>query len=272
MAAGIEPSVASHETARAAAYWYLIWWCSRAIGGLPRHGARVGAKSGDSAGLDVIETRLLWASRLKAEMVRGELPLLLRTIEAQTDRRVGAISGAVLAELVSLGLDAMIEAVDRFDPFKGGRLAAPVGIGVTRAISQWLRVNRERLGAPGRAIARVDLDQLLLEDWARRVHSWQGWLEPPVEVRAGLGTVGPAAAKRGEPAAQERHVLEMRFGWNGAPPRTIEQTAGALGLRAERVSAIQRKAIARLAYGVDEKRTKAHGQDARATRPRKKRA
>jgi hypothetical protein len=257
--AEMEPEAAGHEAARSAAYWYLLWWCSRAIGALPRHGA-------GAAELDAIETRLLWASRLKAEMVRAQLPLLVRAIEAQTDRRLATITGSVLSELVGLGLEAVIEAVDRFDPFKGGRLAAPVGIGLTRAISQWLRGNRERvgLGSPGRAAARVDMDQLGIEDWSRRVHSWQAWLEPPVEVRAGLGA-GPVAAEDREQAArglgQERRVLAMRFGWDGGPPRTLEETGRALGLRAARVSAIQRRAVARLAYG-----------DAPARKVRRKRA
>jgi hypothetical protein len=249
LAAGIEPSAAAQESARAGAYWYLLWWCSRAIGALPRHGARVGAAA-SGAGLDVIETRLLWASRLKAEMVRAELPLMLRTIEAQTERRLSAMPAAVLVELIGLGIESLIESVDRFDPFKGGRQAAPVGIGLTRALSQWLRGNRERLGAPGRAAARVDMDQLPLEDFTRRVHPWQAWLEPPIEVRAGV--LRPVAAQSsGEPAAHGA-LLAMRYGWNGAPPLTLERTGEALGLRPTRVSAIQRNMVAQLGYGAGE--------------------
>jgi RNA polymerase primary sigma factor len=242
MAATIQPETAPRESARAAAYWFLLWSASQSLSLLKPTTPGPAA----SATLDAIETRLLWASRLKAEMVRSELPLLLRTIEAQTARRLESIPGPVLHELIHLGLDALIDAVDRFDPFKGGRAAAPAGIGLTRAISQWLRTSRERLGSPARAAAKVDLDQYSLVDWTRRVHPWQTWLEPPTEVRAKLTTLPD----------RERGVLEARFGWNNEPPSTVEHLAKTLGTTPTRIAAMQRRSIAQLAFGAAAPRAK----------------
>jgi len=242
MAAGIGPEDAAVETARAAAYWYLIWLARRGVESLPRHGAK--ARTGE-AGLDVIETRLLWASRIKAEIVRSQLPLLVRTIESQAGFSAQEIPGLALRELCAVGLEAMIEAADRFDPFKGGRLAAPMGVGVTRAISQWLRANadaaglRSKPGTARRTSPKADLALLVLDDWAVRVNPWQEWLEPAAAARAGRAGL----------AARERGVLEMRFGWSGHPPRTLEETAREFKTTPTRITAIQRSAIAKLMGG-----------------------
>ncbi len=245
MAAEMEPEPAAHEQARAMACWYLVWRAERGVSVLARHGARVRASGKRDAGVDAIETWLLWASRLRAEMVRSQVPLVVRAIENQTGRSVAAIPGSALRELCEIGLEAVIDSADRFDPFKGGRLAAPVGVAMGRTLSRWLRLGREELGAPGRAMARVDLDQLALPDWARRVHPWQEWLDATLGVREKLGAI----------AERERRLLVMRYGWNG-PPRTVEEVAKELKTTATRVAAMQRRAVAMLAYGVPAKTTR----------------
>jgi transposase len=252
LAAAIEPEPAEFERARAGACWYLVWSAARALDGLAKHGARVRG----GVGIDRIETWLLWASRIKAEMVRSQTPLLVRAIESQTGRAIGGIPGGALRELCEIGLEALIEGVERFDPFKGGRLAAPAGMGVSRAVSRWLRDEKERLGPATRAAARSDLEQQALGDWAMRVHPWQGWLDAPAGVRERVGELGE----------KERRVVEMRFGWGerGGPPRTMEETAVALGTTATRVSAMQRGAVARLTLGggATPRRTKTKGRGA----------
>jgi hypothetical protein len=112
-------------------------------------------------------------------------------------------------------------------------------------VSQWLRHGREELGAPGRAIARVDLEQLALPDWARRVHPWQEWLEAPIGVREKIAAL----------PERERRVVNMRYGWVG-PPRTVEEVAKELRTTATRVAAMQRHAVALLAYGAPAKTTR----------------
>lgn len=249
MSAEIQPETSAHEQTRASACWYLIWLAERNVAGLARHGARVRGRGKQEAkadaGVDAIETWLLWASRLRAEMVRSQVPLLMRAIENQTGRSVAAIPGSALRELCEIGLEAVIDAADRFDPFKGGRLAAPTGIAVGRAISQWLRHGRGELGSAGRAMARVDLEQLAIPDWSRRVHSWQEWLEAPLGVREKISTL----------AERERRVIELRYGWGGRP-YTVEEVAKAMSATATRISAIQRRVVAMLAYGAPGKTTR----------------
>jgi RNA polymerase primary sigma factor len=45
---------------------------------------------------------------------------------------------------------------------------------------------------------------------------------------------------------QERRVLELRFGLDGQPPRSLREAGRAMGLSAERVRKIEREALARL--------------------------
>ncbi len=253
VAATIEPEAAPFERARAGAQWYLIWRAHAGMKGLARHGARMRKGKGAEPGIDQIETWLIWASRLKAEMVRAQVPLLVRAIENQTGRAAATIPAPALKELCELGLESLIDATDRFDPFKGGRLAAPVGIALTRTVSLWLRRAGEGLGPAGRATARVDLDGLKLADWTRRVHPWQEWLELPID--------GPGVRERVLALTEpDRRVLEMRFGLDGGPPRTLEDAAAAAGTTPTRIAAIQRKAVAMLA----------HGEPARASKVRRK--
>ena len=230
----IGPVSAAEERARAAAYWYLRWRAARAIARLPRHGVRAEA-------MDVIERDLLWASRLKAELVRSQLPLIVRTVESQTERVIGEMDETERAEVVRVGLAAVIEAVDQFDPFKGGRLAAPVGVALGRAVSVWMKSRRGSVdvenGATAAGRARrmaAPVSAAPADDWTRRVHGWQAWLDMD---RSALDKMGGWDERA-------RRVIEMRFGLRGAPPRTMQEIALELGTTATRAGAMLRRALA----------------------------
>lgn len=218
------PPEAPAERTRLAAYHGLVSRAAGAAAGLSRHGnaARV---------VDRIETDLRWAARIKAELVRSELALIVRTLESGLGRPLEEVRTAALSRLLLEAIGAAARAVDGFHAGKGGRLAAPVGLGVNRVVAGVAREPdgsraRSRLG-PGVRVA----------DWTRRVAAWQvsdghWWLEPPGSVRAGLGVL-PARARR---------VLELRYGWGG-PPRTIEEVAAEVGLPAVRAAAMERRAL-----------------------------
>lgn len=233
-AATIGPVNAAEERARAAAYWYLRWRAARAIARLPRHGARAGE-------MDAIERDLLWASRLKAELVRSQLPLIVRTVESQTERVIGEMGETERAEVVRVGLAAVIEAVDQFDPFKGGRLAAPVGVALGRAVSAWMKARRGSVdmevgAATGRA-RRMAPTAAPMDDWTRRVHAWQTWLDVDGSVLERLSGLDERV----------RRVVVARFGLadgGGGPPRTMGEAAAEIGTTATRAAAMLRRALA----------------------------
>jgi hypothetical protein len=192
------------------------------------------------------ETRLLWAARLKAEMVRSELPVALRTMVARMGRDPRELPPRALAGLGSgpslllAAVDGLIEGVSRFDPLRGGRLAATASIAVDRAVTTWLRENgMDRAGgagAAGRATPRSDTTPI--EDWTRRVDAWQAWLEPEEAVAAWV--------RAGDQSDGERRVLAMRYGLDGGPPRTPAEVARVLKTTPTRVSAMERTAVARI--------------------------
>lgn len=232
-ALAIGPASAAEERARASAYWYLRWRAARAIARLPRHGARAGE-------MDAIERDLLWASRLKAELVRSQLPLIVRTVESQMGHAIGAMGEQERVDVVRIGLSAVIDAVDQFDPFKGGRLAAPVGVALGRAVSAWMKSRRERVNVEaGAALGRARRmaaapSGVSTDDWTRRVHGWQEWLD-----------MGGAAAERVIGLDERaKRIVVARFGLDGGPPRTMAEVAAELGTTATRVAAMLHRALA----------------------------
>lgn len=228
LAEQIDAEAAAFERARAAAYWYVLHSARIATAQLARH-----QPSSDT--LDHIETRLRWASRIKAEMVRSQLPLLVRAIESQTQRPVDTIAPAARRELIVIGLDAIIDAVDRFDPFKGGRLAAPVGVALARALSAFLRgIDPEMLSLNPRLASRAEPALRGIEDWTHRVHDWQRDLDLPRPVRDALDTLEPEAQR----------VIRLRFGLGAGPPLTNNACAEVLGTKPATIRAVQRRVFA----------------------------
>ena len=218
------------ESTRAAAYHALVAGAREFIGAIP-------AKGGRSTEIDRAETMLRWAARLKAELVRSQLGLMVRTIEAQLDGPIDQLRAADGRALVELGLEAVSHAVDAFDPFgKSGRLAAPTGLAVNRAASRWVREHRAPLDRAARATPRLRAGTAIA-DWTLRVALWQPALEPAARVRR------EALAGGGNLPERERAFLRERFGWAGGPPRTLAEMAGSLGLTPMRVAQRERLAV-----------------------------
>ncbi len=222
------------ERARGEAYRFLVARARGRIAGLPRHGA--GATE-----LDEIETDLRWAARLKAELVRSQLPLLVRVFESALGRKMEEVRAGLLGPLVSSGIAAIGEAVDAFEPEHGGRLAAPAGMGLNRVAAKFVREHEGELGGgAGKARSTGKLGAgVVMEDWTRRVAAWQRfggrvWLEPAEAVRRGLGGLG----------GRERVLLEMRYGW-GPRPVTMAEAAKKLGMTVMRAVQVERTAVRR---------------------------
>lgn len=220
------------EKARAAAYHFLLARARRGILELPPHGATAGA-------VDLVETDLRWAMRLKIELVRSELPLLVRTLESSLGRPLEEVRAGLLWPLVADGLSAVDKAVDAFDAAKGGRLAAPVGLALTRVATRFMKEHAAELTGPvGRPRATAKLSEgAAIPDWTRAVCPWQEhggrpWLEPDPRVRRGLDGLEDRA----------RVLLAARFGWGGAPV-VLTEIAQKLGTTVMAAGRLERRAI-----------------------------
>jgi hypothetical protein len=197
---------AAIERARAIAYWTL----RRDAHALAEH---IDPARARGAEVDACVTMLRWAARLRAELVRAEQLLLLNTISAQTGRTLLDHEPERARQLLFMCIAALSEAVERFDPSKGGRLAAPAGIEINRAVARWNAAARARNDPPGRA-QRLSATPMELADWTRSVAPWQSWSEPPSRLLRGLERFD----------ADDRALVVARFGLDGQP-KTITQLA-----------------------------------------------
>lgn len=182
--------------------------------------------------VDAIETDLRRVSRLKSALVRGELGLLLGTAR----RRLG-IEPSQLPERQLRGLlDALFEAVcasvDRFDPFAGGRLAAPSGLALDRAALAWMRANP--LERPADTRARRAQAPPRTDGGERWTDAWQRWLEPDVRVPGVLSRL----------SEEDARLLRERFGLGGVWASTTVEVAARQGMTPARVTRWERRAVA----------------------------
>lgn len=234
-AAPTEPP-APWERAVAGAYALLRAQAAAAIAALPRKSPRVLGDEPDGAGgIDWIETRLRWAARLKAELVRAGLGLALRTVESRAHRSIAAVPAAQAAELADALLGALSEAAEVFDASKGGRFAAPAGLALNRVVSRWLDAHAGHV-APGRALPRPDPAHVQLEDPWPALTPWNAWLEVSTAARAKIDTL----------AGVERDVLLARMGWDARPPRTVIQAAAELSVSTLLVQRAEKRAVNKL--------------------------
>ncbi len=222
---------AEAERARCAAHRSLMVGAGAITAALPEHGA-------PASRVDEAETLLRWAARLRVELVRDQLPVLVRSLEAAAGRGLEEVRSAVLVPLIDQAIAAASEAVDGFDPSRsgrggGGRLAAPTGLAVTRVATRFVKEHTRDFGPPvgARATPRLHTG-VPLPDWTRRVAPWQVFLEPDPRVRAALPALD-------EPS---RRLLVLRYGWDG-PPLTLPQLAAALDTTIMKAAMKERSAL-----------------------------
>lgn len=217
---------ATIERERATAAWFLRF---RAAAGL----RTLAVRAPSAAALDAVLTDLRHEARLRVELVRSEQRATLEAIRGYLGRPVDELPGAAAAALLDACFDALIDAVERYDPFGRGRLASPAGLAVNKALARWAAGRpREPIG---RAVAVSDPGAVALVDWSRRVVAWTEWIDPPAHVRAHSGRLDELAGR----------VLARRLGWDGRAPATINATAAELGLTTVRVRRIERAALER---------------------------
>ncbi|MEM9374030.1 MAG: hypothetical protein AAGA55_10340 [Planctomycetota bacterium] len=217
--------VSFEESVRASAYRTLTAFAGERVAALP-------ASSVSGAELDTIETALRWASMLKTLLVRSQMRLAVDTLEARIGGGLESLQPARTAELASGAIGAVCEGVDRFDPARGGRLAAPVSL----ALQRWVSGVPDVAAAPvpGRA-TRLAPAGFVVPDWTRSVAPWQAWLEPDPRLADVLERLND----------DERFLLARRYGLGGEPPETLDAVARSMGKRAVHLARFERRAMRR---------------------------
>ncbi len=231
-----DPRPPNEERARALAYHYLRFRAAGVIGTLD-------AQHPSATDLDRVETWLRWSARLKAELMRPQLHLVVETLEGllggPPEELPLGLHSAQLVSLVRAALAALGEAVDQFEPQRparvpAGRLAAAAGMALARACTRWMRSHGlEGAERPAKRAASRLLEGVVIPDWTLSCAPWQTWLEPDARVRAALAGLD----------AGEREVLAERFGWTGGPPRTLAEIAAARRTTVIRAAVMERRAL-----------------------------
>lgn len=158
--------------------------------------------------IDRAETDLLWAARLRVEALRPLLGIVLRGVEARLGGPIESLPVRAATTRLQLALAAAAEAAHRYDPSHGGRLSAAVTVAVDRAAGDAHPPETRSAGA------RRTFSQAPTDDWTRRVSPWQGFLEAPRLLRAGVYQID----------ADQRSLIEARFGL-GERPHTLAELA-----------------------------------------------
>ncbi len=185
----------------------------------------------EATALDSVETDLLWAARLRVELLRPQWVVMLRVLDDRLGRPAEHVRSEELSRLLEAVFAAACHAAGAFDPERGGRLAARVTLEADRAARAVLSDHPVGPQAEGRATPRLSQGGSIA-DWTRRVAPWQAWLEPDPRVPGVLDRLDEG----------EREILRLRYGL-GPKPRTIAALAEELGVAASTVSRRVRGAV-----------------------------
>lgn len=247
------PADAETEFQRAVACCFLLWRAGLTI----ESSKALRAISADD--LDRVVVDLLWAARLRTELVRSQIALVLRTIEATLDTPIDSLSAAETSHVWRLGLDAATAGTERFDPFKGGRLAAPVGLSVGRTLGEHRHALREAAPDPQTAPIKRTARRLSTSehsDEARsawrsaidRVCAWRHAVEPTEALRT--WAMRPDRADPDDEHA--RTFTRIRWGWSDSTteqaevcsrPLTLIEAAAQSHLSLAKARGLERRAM-----------------------------
>lgn len=180
--------------------------------------------------LDAAETVLRWASRLKTELMRRQLTLLVETADTAFGVPIETLPASRANEARVQLLTALAAAVDRADPATTGRIAAAAGLAMATAAARLARTNEA--SKPARAVSRIP-PGIDIPDWTLAVDPWQAWLEPDARVRPALGKI----------SAQHAEFLSLRYGLRGERPLTLTEIAKRLCLPRIGLPKLERRSI-----------------------------
>ncbi len=218
-----QPTVVYEEHMRACAYYRLVHHAGFTLSTLD-HAAL------SSSVLDQIETKLRWAQMLKALLIRAQFSLLLSTIEHQIQGPIDTLDPSRASFLLLGSIRIASDAIDRFDPSHKARIAAPVGLAVTRFASQQPDVAVPQ--SMGKATRRIS-PGYIIADWTTQITPWHRWLMPDGRIESILDRLDE----------RDRLILVRRFGFDGTPPVTRSDLTELLGTSAIHAARFERRAI-----------------------------
>lgn len=213
------------ETQCVAGLHFLLWSARNTVNALDRRQPR-------AADIDRAETRLRWATRLKAKLLAGLRANLISTVEIHIGRKLAEAPTAEIEIGYRLMIDAAVRAIDLFDPSRQGRL---VQVAIHSLRSDLAR--RPTPESAGTAKARRDRSAITLPDQPGALFPWRHALE----LRDGALRVA------GQLEPEARNLLGRRFGWFGQAPQTYAEIGLALDRPVHRVTAADQRARRQLA-------------------------
>ncbi len=216
------------ERSRLIAHHFLRHDASRRVAALNKTTA-------EPSQIDRAETDLRWASSLKAELIRPSLTLIVETLEGAAGGAIERVPARELAGLLRRAIAAASLAIDRYDPTREGRVAAPIGLGVSRIAAAWAHGRADLPSDDGSRASRSLPAGEPFDDWTHALDAWQRELAIDPRVRAVL----PELDER------SRRVLELRFGIAGDEPvpRTLAETSEAMGTSVVHAARYERAAV-----------------------------
>jgi len=234
------PPLAVEERARALAYHRLRTLAREQI-------QQLDAAHPSAAAIDRIITQLRWAARLKAELVRSQLRVIIETLESRATRPLAQLPGAWLLSALPPVFAAAGRAIDLYEPWRGGRLAGPMTLAIDRVAARWIRDHPADTQAQRPRAATILIRGTSLPDWTRRVCVWQQWLEPDPRIAA--------LAQRNLPTQRDAELIRARFGLDesgapgsaagGPPPATLPELGERFFIAPTRTPDVLHAAIAR---------------------------
>ncbi|MBX3388116.1 MAG: hypothetical protein KF691_01530 [Phycisphaeraceae bacterium] len=193
-------------------------------------------------GLDLAETALRWAAKLRAALIRPHRRVMIESIDSLVGVALLRSDPFLLTSAIVHAVRGASLAIEMFMPEIatrreiGGNLAGPISLAVSRALAEWARSSEKELRSlrirhPTHA-TRAARALGAIPDWTEHASPWQEALSP-VRLRS----------QRDDLPAQDARVLRLRFGWQSTRPHTSAEIAQELGLTRIRAGATIQRAV-----------------------------
>jgi len=220
------------ETAWFGALNFLLYSVARASETVDRNHPSAGQ-------VDVLETRLRWALRLKARVVSAHRHESLSTLEIHIGRSMREARREEVRRLHGIGMETAFRTVERFDPSRGQRFAALLSLNLRRQLARAGSSGSDADETGGvKAKAKVGWADrrdsvLVLEERAEWFYPWRGCLD---------FSSARVAVIEGGLEEEKARVLRLRYGLGGDRPLTFSETGERLGVSGEQVAAAEYRA------------------------------